>query len=146
MEQPKIKKIKSKKNFFLKLFTHWFSFELIEDYKFSFFHNDKEHFFTIPKGFIYDGATIPWYTWGYFKILPIGTHNPATIIHDFIYFHEGKLVDDNGEKIVVTRKFCDTLYKNQLIDLGYPIPNSYKIYRGTRIFGVIFWREFQWIL
>jgi hypothetical protein len=141
MKQPEIKKIKSNKSFLRRLITHWFSFELLKNYRFSFYLNGKKHIFIIPKGFIYDGATIPWYLWKYLNILPIGKHNPATIIHDFIYETEGHLVDVMGQNVKVSRTFCDDLYRDQLLMLGYPIETVVKIRKSIKVFGFLFWRE-----
>ena len=54
--------------------------------------------FTLPAGFIYDGASIPsWATWlsaalpWFETIYPYGIHVRAAAFHDFIWMYKGRL-------------------------------------------------------
>jgi hypothetical protein len=79
----------------------------------------------IPLGFLTDGASVPKIFWNI--IPPWGRYGQAAIVHDWLcenlYF-----LDENDQKVPITRKRCDqTLYEAMQV-LGVPPTTAKMIY------------------
>lgn len=45
----------------------------------------------IPAGYIFDGASIPWFAWSLLRLAPHGIMDTPALPHDDIYHHKGKI-------------------------------------------------------
>jgi hypothetical protein len=108
-------------------------FELKRSFRYSWKHPKTGVIYSemIPRGFIYDGASVPRFAWSILGFHPMGRHNPATIVHDWHYINKGVV---NGFK-VITRKESDLLYRNALRELGYNKAVTTTIYWALLGFG-----------
>lgn len=108
---------------------------LMTDYYFKY----ENKVIRIPKGFIWDGATIPRFLWSILGVTPFGWANPASLVHDYIYILEGAI--DTG--IIIPRKWADEKFIKDLIDLKLINPMYSRIYKASlKIGGLYFWKEF----
>lgn len=73
--------------------------------KWIFFIGNKKYY--IPKGFIFDGASIPKIFWSYLS--PVGLLFIPAIIHDYLYSH-GRL--EGTTTLYLNRKESDNLFKD----------------------------------
>ena len=111
--------------------------ELVEDYPVCI---EGENFI-IPKGFKFDGASVPRALWSITGICPFGYVLPAAIIHDWIYTQKGKI----DENISYTRKQADEIFVQHLIDLDLINPIFEGGYRAVlRVFGTPRWGVSTW--
>lgn len=117
MEQPKIQPlVSSGKNLY----------QLISDYRFTLWGT----VFTVPRGFIFDGASIPRVFW-------TTTGSPFTpkfvlpgLVHDFFYrTHK------------VTRQTADKHFKDLLLAQGVGVYTRNKMYWAVRLFGRKAWSD-----
>ena len=87
---------------------------------------------TIPKGFLTDGASIPrilWRVCGH----PMSTKRiSVAVVHDAIY---------SGELKGYTRKEADTIYRDALIEQGWPKWKAYLEYFTLRACGASHWSK-----
>lgn len=88
--------------------------------------------FVIPKGFDFDGASVP-------KIFWISIFAPldpqavrAACDHDWIYRHQ---------PAGWTRRDADLVFLCFLLEDGVPPRKAFLAYRGVRLFGWIAWRK-----
>ena len=134
--QPQITPVNCTK----KGFAHKQCYRNDADFKTQFFWNDFLVEYEIPKGFIYDGASIPWFLWSIIRVTPDGLHRAATILHDALYIAKGKVavlyLRRNEElNITLSRKEVDQIFLQQMLFLGMPEKKAKLMYRGVRIFG-----------
>lgn len=113
---------------------------LEEDYSFEM----KGKIITIPKGFEYDGASVPRALWSITGICPFGWVLPAALIHDFTYVNEGNL----GQGIIITREESDKFFVNSIYkDLKLINKNFISLYKfilrkfGTPKYGKSSWNQ-----
>ena len=66
---------------------------LLEDFKYA--------GFTVPKGFVTDGATIPKIFWG--MLPPVHRYFPAAIIHDYLLTQGSRAAADREFKIILKK-------------------------------------------
>jgi hypothetical protein len=78
--------------------------------------------YTVPKGFVYDLASIPRIFWP--VLAPFGRWLPATTIHDYLY-----------QSKIVNRKQADKVMFELLIEDKVNIALSLIMYLSVRIFG-----------
>jgi len=95
--------------------------------------------FVIDKGFIYDGTSVPSFAWSLFKFERRGVHDPAGIVHDYLY-RNGFLKTMAGSEAFFTRKQADLLFKDMLDYLGIKSWLSKLAYVGVRWFGKSSWK------
>lgn len=105
-------------------------YKLYEDYYYSYKLGDKTTYGGIPKGFIYDGASVPRILWSVLGMSPDGLGRPAFLIHDFMYDKQKK-----------SRKFADDLFYEVLLYVGESRWRAWTAYKGVRLFGGRVWRE-----
>jgi hypothetical protein len=118
---------------------------LIEDYEFSVLLSDKEDYrpttvaWRVPKGFTWDGASIPWI---FRRVAPkiAGPYARAALIHDWLY--DKKVCRVNGTYTVLDgetgRAVADlTFYRAMLEDnVGW---RAKWMYRFVKLFGKETW-------
>jgi hypothetical protein len=85
----------------------------------------------IPKGFVFDGASLPRPFWAILGHPMTPQYCTAALIHDFLY--QGKL----------PRHKADKIFRTVLKDHGTPNWKAQLMYRGVRLFGWIFYGKFQ---
>ena len=95
--------------------------------------------YVIPKGFIFDGASVPKYfrSW----LSPMGVLLVGGLVHDYAYLYE--IVRLSGKKPKAlskkTQKWCDQLFRDINIDVnGFKIIN-YGAYYALRLGGWLAW-------
>ena len=86
--------------------------------------------FTVPKGFIFDGASIPRALWRLCGSPYDAPRVIAALAHDFLYATH-----------ICTRKEADQIYRDMQIALGIAKYKARIEYRVLRIFGGIAWRK-----
>ena len=88
--------------------------------------------FTVPQGFLFDGASIPRALW---RLCGSPYDSPriiAALAHDYLY-----------AKQPVARKAADQIYRDMQIMLGISAWKARIEYRALRWFGGIAWRNAQ---
>ncbi len=80
---------------------------------------------TVPAGFVTDFASVPRFLWFIFP--PMGTYNPATVLHDYLCKMEG-----------YPRFMADAIFREAMRELGVPWWRRVAMYLGVRAYS-IFW-------
>lgn len=98
-------------------------------------YNTKKLRVDVPLGFLTDGASVPKLFWNI--IPPWGRYGQAAIVHDWLcenlYF-----LDENDQKVPITRKECDlTLYEAMHV-LGVPPSTGKMIYCAVSAYRMTF--------
>lgn len=78
----------------------------------------------VPKGFITDGASIPFWAWSIIRETPYGRVLPAAIIHDYLY--------QSGD---LPRHIADFLFYHALIKCRIPKWKAKIMHYAVRWFG-----------
>ncbi len=91
--------------------------------------------YTVPKGFVSDGASVPWLLW--FLISPTGALFAAAILHDFLYSEEAK----RRYGINISRAKADALFKEAAEADGAGGFKSNAAWAGVRVGGWAYWKE-----
>jgi len=97
----------------------------MQEFFFYFDENDKTKGVLIPKGFITDFATVPWYLWSIYP--PTGLHTKPAVLHDFLYSKESPLT--------LSRKECDKMFLDSMKALKVKKRIRYPMYWGVRFKG-----------
>jgi hypothetical protein len=121
---------------------------LARDYVLTWIENGIIHEIRVPKGFKYDGASVPQFLWSLTGFTPDGLIRAGALIHDLLYFLGGKLDETyhytfspkngwEGVPLVLSREESDILFReiNQKAGLG---ASSHFIHAGVR---VAFWNN-----
>lgn len=93
---------------------------------------------TIPKGYEWDGATIPRWFWSIIGYYPMGAMAEPSVIHDWIYVNKGILPNST-----YTRSRCDKLFYKHMLKSGVTPHSALRMYRVVQLFGFYFWRTFR---
>ena len=127
-------------------------YELFVDYRYE-WKADKYPLqqLHIPKGFKYDGASVPQIGWSITGIRPDGLNRAAALVHDYIYRYQGKLprgrhLYQDGASMkfsdhVWTRKEADRLFCRLLCEAGVGKWTSRIMYYAVRSFGWTAWKD-----
>jgi|GEM_PF-3366217 len=110
-----------------------------------------ENQLTIPKGFRWDGASVPSFLW-WLGFWPDGKHRAAALVHDFIYIYKGKLPAEyfkakyeghplHSQYGSFSRKDCDRLFKKMMKDAGVCKCKRYLMFLAVRWFGSFYWKD-----
>lgn len=105
---------------------------LIEDYELD--------GFKIPKGFIFDGASIPRIMWSIMNFTPIGYHMPAALVHDYLYRNVG-IAQRYDKPYYYTKPDADKEFHRILRELGIRSWQASLCYSAVKIFGFIAWQQ-----
>lgn len=89
----------------------------------------------VPKGFVTDFASVPWFAWP--LLPPLGSYAPAALLHDYVYFLKGRLT----ESVILSRKEADILFRDIMIDLGVGGITRRMIYGAVRMGGRSIWKR-----
>jgi len=113
---------------------------LNEDYIFTLSIDDKRHSFKIPKGFEYDGASVPNLFMFLIGFERDGVHRPAALIHDFLYVSVGSIKNVHKKSFQVTRKDADRIFLKVMEHVGVKSWHGRLGYWAVRGFGWMFER------
>jgi Protein of unknown function (DUF1353) len=104
---------------------------------------------TIPKGYPFDGASVPRLCWTLTGLLPTGVHLGASAVHDWAYQRRGHLVSNEVERwngvvwepvaVVWTRKQCDEMFLRIMRDAGETAWKASAMFWAVRVFGGAAW-------
>ena len=129
-------------------------YRLEELYVYEWTHNDTSYRLHIPKGFEYDGASIPRVAWSIIGMGRDGLHRAAALVHDYIYHYDGKMPvgaisrKEGGKWSPMlfankfSRKDADKMFCRMLRETEPPVkPWKRKVvYWAVRAFGWAYWR------
>jgi hypothetical protein len=117
--------------------------EITKDWKYAITHEGNTHptYYVIPKGFVFDGASVPKFGGLRSWLSPMGVLLSGGLVHDWCYKyeslkHSGKTKGHTEKK---TQKWADQLFRDICIDVnGFKIIN-YLAYFALRIGGFMAW-------
>jgi hypothetical protein len=126
------------------------TWEITKDWKFHITHDGNTHptYYVIPKGFIFDGASVPkpLRSW----LSPMGVLLSGGLVHDYVYkFEVLKLGGKKGATEKKNQKWADMLFRDICVDVnGFKLIN-YLAYYALRLGGWLAWnghrkRNVQW--
>ena len=130
--------IKTKGKGFWKAIVMWLlstrNWELTQDWKYNLDGTD----YVIPKGFTFDGASIPKFLRTFFS--PVGVLLIGGLVHDYIdkYTH-CKPVSAKGALLVVDQKKADQIFRDINIVVNGFYTMNYLAYWSLRIGGFVAW-------
>ena len=127
-------------------------FELAEEFAFYWTEGQKDLKFTLPAGFVFDGASVPRFCWSLTGLLPTGVHLGAAAVHDEAYKRRGLLTkgqvslligDDKWLPVDTQwdRKQCDDMFKRIMIAAEETSWKANAMYWAVRIFGGAAWNH-----
>ncbi len=124
---------------------------LDENYAYEWDINGIPQRINIPKGFIYDGASVPRLLWSVSGLTPDGLIRAAALVHDWIYNFEGMLPEgsyqyfQDGQWKQVhgkwKRKDADRLFARMMKEANVPKWKRQLAYQAVRWFGRAYWNE-----
>ena len=123
---------------------------LMAEYIYKWDKNGETYRIVVPKGFIYDGASIPRLVWTLTGMRPDGLLRAAALVHDFLYEHKGKMpkgtyqmrsdkryTDLNDQW---SRKNADKMFARILKESGVSRFKRRMACRAVRLGGWLAWR------
>jgi hypothetical protein len=94
---------------------------------------------TIPKGFRYDGASVPRLFMFLIGFERRGVHDPAALVHDYLYQNRG-YIDSNEKKILkYIRKDSDNIFYDIMKIVGVMKWHAKLAYYAVRVGGIFSW-------
>ena len=139
-EMPQLKPlpIKTKGKGFFKAIVMWLlstrNWELTQDFKYNI--NDVEY--VIPKGFQFDGASIPKFLRTFFS--PVGVLLIGGLVHDYMYKYTAcKPVNKKDALLVVDQKRADQIFRDINIEVNGFYTMNYLAYWSLRLGGFVAW-------
>jgi|TARA_R110002167_G_scaffold28337_3_gene95528 hypothetical protein len=124
--------------------------EIVADWKFHITHDGNTHptYYTVPKGFIFDGASVPKFARSWLS--PMGVLLSGGLVHDYVYkFEVLRLGGKKGATEKKSQKWADELFRDICIDVnGFKVIN-YLAYYALRLGGFMAWnghrkRNIKW--
>ena len=130
--------IKTKGKGFWKAIVMWLlstrNWELTEDWKYNIDGTE----YVIPKGFTFDGASIPKFLRTFFS--PVGVLLIGGLVHDYMYkYTHCKPVSAKGALLVVDQKKADQIFRDINIVVNGFYTMNYLAYWSLRIGGFVAW-------
>ena len=130
--------IKTKGKGFWKAIVMWLlstrNWELVQDWKYNIDGTD----YVIPKGFTFDGASIPKFLRTFFS--PVGVLLIGGLVHDYMYkYTHCKPVSAKGALLVVDQKKADQIFRDINIVVNGFYTMNYLAYWSLRIGGFVAW-------
>lgn len=86
--------------------------------------------FTVPAGFVTDGASIPRFLWRVCGHPMTARRFPIAVFHDYAY----------TGALGLTRQLADEIYSAGLVALGFPAWKAKLEYYALRLFGGSHWK------
>lgn len=110
-------------------------YEVVADYTYQW----KNYRITVPKGFVYDRASIPSLFW--IIIDKDSLSNVAPLFHDLLYRHGGKLAENLVSPYrTFSREDADELFSELMTKCGVRPWRRVAAYRAVRQFSQAHWR------
>ena len=130
--------IKTKGKGFWKAIVMWLlstrNWELTQDWKYNIDGTE----YVIPKGFTFDGASIPKFLRTFFS--PVGVLLIGGLVHDYMYkYTHCKPVSAKGALLVVDQKRADQSFRDINIVVNGFYTMNYLAYWSLRIGGFVAW-------
>ena len=126
-------------------------YRLHEQYRFTWYFGNKFRRIVIDEGFLYDGASIPRFFWGLAGMRPDGLVRAAATVHDFIFYHRGKVpkggyqTSDDGhhwtdDETPWDLKHTDLLFGRVMRDSGMPKIRRRLMFLGVKMASWYIWQ------
>ena len=107
---------------------------IIKDFKYTL--NGTEY--VIPKGFTFDGASIPKFLRTFFS--PVGVLLIGGLVHDYMYKYSAcKSADKKGQLLLVDQKKADQIFRDINIEVNGFYFMNYLAYWSLRLGGFVAW-------
>ena len=139
-EMPELKPvpIKTKGKGFWKGIAMWLlstrNWELTKNWRYNI--NGAEY--VIPKGFQFDGASVPKFLRTFFS--PVGVLLMGGLVHDYMYKYSAcKPADKSGTLLVVDQKKADQIFRDICIEVNGFYFMNYLAYWSLRLGGFVAW-------
>ena len=139
-EMPQLRPIviETKGKGFWKSMLHWFlstrNWEVTKDWHYTI--DDIEY--VIPKGFQFDGASIPKFLRTFFS--PVGVLLIGGLVHDYMYKYAAcKPADKKGQLLLVDQKKADQIFRDINIEVNGFYFMNYLAYWSLRLGGFVAW-------
>ena len=131
-------KISTKGKGFWKGIVMWLTstrnWTITKDWKYKIDGNE----YVIPKGFQFDGASIPKFMRTFFS--PVGVLLIGGLVHDYMYKYSAlKSVQANGALLLVNQKKADQIFRDINIEVNGFYFMNYLAYWSLRIGGFVAW-------
>lgn len=123
-------------------------YRLNEDYTYVWIQRNIVTQITVPKGFTYDGASVPRFLWSLSGLTRDGLIRAAALVHDWIYMNDGALPEcsmrefNKGWTCISgrwTRKDSDKLFLKMMLEAGIENYRANRAYACVRLFGGLYW-------
>ena len=128
--------IKTKGKGFWKGILMWLlstrNWEITKDWRYRINGNE----YIIPKGFVFDGASIPKFLRTFFS--PVGVLLMGGLVHDYAYKY-ACLKRTNGGLHLVDQKKADEIFRDICIEVNGFYTMNYLAYWSLRIGGFVAW-------
>ena len=130
--------IKTKGKGFWKGIIMWLlgtrNWTIIKDFKYTINGTN----YVIPKGFSFDGASIPKFLRTFFS--PVGVLLIGGLVHDYMYKYSAcKPADKKGQLLLVDQKKADQIFRDINIVVNGFYTMNYLAYWSLRIGGFVAW-------
>ena len=130
--------IKTKGKGFFKGIIMWLlgtrNWVILKDFKYTL--NGTEY--VIPKGFTFDGASIPKFLRTFFS--PVGVLLMGGLVHDYMYKYAAcKPADKKGQLLLVDQKRADEIFRDINIEVNGFYFMNYLAYWSLRLGGFVAW-------
>ena len=130
--------IKTKGKGFFKGIIMWLlgtrNWVILKDFKYTL--NGTEY--VIPKGFTFDGASIPKFLRTFFS--PVGVLLMGGLVHDYRYKYAAcKPADKKGQLLLVDQKRADEIFRDINIEVNGFYFMNYLAYWSLRLGGFVAW-------
>lgn len=107
---------------------------IIKDFQYTL--NGTEY--VIPKGFTFDGASIPKFLRTFFS--PVGVLLIGGLVHDYMYKYSAcKSADKKGQLLLVDQKKADQIFRDINIEVNGFYFMNYLAYWSLRLGGFVAW-------
>ena len=130
--------IKTKGKGFWKGIIMWLlgtrNWTIIKDFKYTINGTN----YVIPKGFSFDGASIPKFLTTFFS--PVGVLLIGGLVHDYMYKYSAcKPADKKGQLLLVDQKKADQIFRDINIEVNGFYFMNYLAYWSLRLGGFVAW-------
>ena len=117
--------------------------EIVKDFKYTLSGSE----YVIPKGFTFDGASIPKFLHTFLS--PVGVLLMGGLVHDYMYKYEAQLIHNKNYLIPenksdiesVTQKKADQIFRDINIEINGFFFMNYLAYWSLRLGGFMAWNK-----
>jgi hypothetical protein len=119
-----------------------------EDWFCQWEYKDRFRRLFVPKGYLYDGASVPRIAWTITGLQRDGEIRAASLAHDAVYRAKGgkkpdqwagcTLVNENGNRVLCDRREIDWVFREFMIFATIPSYQARRAWRFVRAFGWMF--------